>query len=85
MENTIITKALKLFRMSIKDVLRIETKDLTAKVYLKGGRGCLYLEGWTSEMRRKRQKDGRYTFFRLQLEEPRYRVKLNSGGFLPVQ
>lgn len=82
--NNNILKALKAFKLSIKDILNVEEneKELTYKVFLGKGKGCLLLEGHTEEVRRKRQKDGSLSFFRIQLPEPAYRVRWNSGSWV---
>lgn len=85
MNQNVIVRALKEMGYTVKDIVRIvQEGPLKSKVYLKGGKGCLFLEGWTTEVRRKRQKDGTYSFFRMELEEPRYRVRLNAGRWWPV-
>ena len=85
MNQNVIVRALKEMGYTIKDVLRIvQDTPLKGKVFLKGGKGCLWLEGWTTEVRRKRQRDGSYSFFRMELEEPRYRMRLNAGRWWPV-
>lgn len=82
MNNTIIATALKTFGMTPKDIQNIEkSQELRGKIFLKNGKGCLFLEGWTSEVRRKRQKDGTYTFFRIELEEPRWRCRRNESSW----
>lgn len=87
MTQNVIIAALKTIGYTIKDVARIApSKDpLKGKIYLNGGKGCLFLEGWTTEVRRKRQKDGKYSFFRMELEEPLYRVRLNDLRWWPVE
>ena len=81
-----IIKALKAFRLSAADILSIEKSDnLKVKVYLKKGKGALFLEGWTEEVRRKRQPDGSLSFFRIQLPEPAYRVKWNNGSWVNLR
>lgn len=86
MNNSVIIRALKEMGYTIKDVLSIATdkNPLKGRIYLKGGKGCIWLEGWTTEVRRKRQRDGSYSFFRMELEEPRYRMRLNAGRWWPV-
>ena len=80
---TAITAALKAFKLSAADILSIEkSKDLAGKVYLKKGKGALFLEGWTEEVRRKKQPDGSLSFFRLHLNRPAWRVRWNSGPWV---
>lgn len=87
MDTNVIVRALKVVGYSVKDVLHIadsQDGELKGKVYLKRGKGCLFLEGWESEVRRKRQKDGSLSFFRIQLDEPRWRVRLNDGSWTTI-
>lgn len=80
MNNNVIVNAVKEFGYTLKDILRIEQEnDLKGKVYLKNGKGCLFLEGWETEVRRKRTEDGRLVMFKLNLPEPRFRARLNNS------
>ena len=80
---TAITAALKAFKLSAADIQSIEkSKDLEGKVYLKKGKGALFFEGHTEEVRRKKQPNGSYSFFRLHLTRPAWRVRWNSGSWV---
>lgn len=76
--NKHIIAALKLYKLSLKNLIRVEGDNLKMKLILNGGRGCITLEGREVEIRRKRQKDGSLSFFRVRLEEPRFRARLND-------
>ena len=83
MNSTIIALALATYKLNIKDDLASveEGKDLTGKIYLKRGKGCLFLKGWTEEVRRKKLPNGRYSMYRFILAEPAYAVKWNKGAW----
>lgn len=81
---TAIINALKLFEFTVKDLASVEEnpQELKAKIYLTRGRGCIFLEGWETEVRRKKQKDGSLSFFRIDLPEPAYRAKFNANSWV---
>ena len=82
--NKHIIAALKLYKLSLKNLIRVEGDNLKMKLILNGGRGCITLEGWEVEVRRKRQEDGSLSFYRIRLEEPRFRAKLNDYAWKVV-
>ena len=82
--NKHIIAALKLYKLSLKNLIRVEGDNLKMKLILNGGRGCITLEGREVEIRRKRQKDGSLSFFRIHLEEPRFRARLNDYSWREV-
>lgn len=75
----LIATILKTYKLSATDIKSVEGgKDLKYKIFLNRGKGAIEVEGWTTEVRRKRQPDGRLSMYRITLPEPKYRARLND-------
>ena len=82
----LIAAILKTYKLSATDIKSIEGgKDLKYKIYLNRGKGAIQVEGWTTEVRRKRQPDGRLSMYRINLPEPKYRAKLNDLAWVNLK